>query len=357
VNEHYVLKQGDCVEVLHAMESESVHCCITSPPYWGLRDYGVEGQIGLEKTPDEYVERMREVFAEVRRVLRPDGTLWLNLGDSYVSAKGRHSNKQQTISGRPRNEPGQGKRPDLRGHAVLKDKDLTGIPWRVALALQEDGWYLRSDIIWHKRNCLPESVRDRPTKAHEYIFLMTKNGKYFYDADAIREPLALGTPERAMRGLSEHHKYANGVPGQGRSNIHKPRRNAQTVGRTERKMDDTGYGGDGTGLHGHSGYFDADGKPRFNPLGRNKRTVWTVSTQAFKGAHFATFPEKLIEPCVRAGCPKDGVILDPFNGAGTTGVVALKNGRKYIGIELKREYLELARKRIENTPIQTTMEA
>lgn len=292
------LYQGDALEILRQLPSGSVHTCVTSPPYWGLRDYGVEGQIGLEETPEEYVEKLVAVFREVRRVLRDDGTLWLNLGDSYTSG-GRATRAPDRKSGaremsvRPPTPFG------------LKPKDLVGIPWRVAFALQADGWYLRSDIIWAKPNALPESVRDRPTKAHEYIFLLSKSPRYYYDADAIREPLAETTIKRGSKG-----KYV----GAARKGLkQQPSKNAHVMG---------------------------------HPLGRNKRTVWTVSTKPFKGAHFAVFPPDLIEPCILAGSPPGGIVLDPFFGSGTTGVVAEKHGRQWIGIELNPDYIEIARGRL-----------
>lgn len=255
---------GDCLETMKTLESESVHCCVTSPPYWGLRDYGVDGQLGLEKTPEEYVEKLVAIFREVKRVLRDDGTLWLNLGDSYCG------------------------------------KNLVGIPWRVALALQADVWYLRQDIIWHKPNSMPESIRDRCTKAHEYIFLLSKSKRYYYDQDAIGEPF--NYPERTYNPDVSNHKTAH-LKEQG---------NRST-----------------SGLH--------DGRTQYgDPMkGRNKRSVWAVTTKPLKEAHFATFPLDLIRSCILAG---------------TVGVVAKQEGRGYIGIELNPDYCDMARKRIEATP-------
>ena len=296
---------GDCLEVLNGFPDESVNCCVTSPPYWGLRDYGVDGQAGLEKTPEEYVQRMVEIFREVRRVLKSDGTLWLNLGDSY-SGSGRGNN--------PNGKQGTNKRtcfdPENSGYVPpgLKPKDLVGIPWMTAFALRADGWYLRQDIIWHKPNPMPESVRDRCTKAHEYIFLLSKSSKYYYDAEAIKEPLA--KPEELLRKTP-----------------------AVFGGRNK-------HDGYGTRLHSGKEYVGTY-------TGRNKRSVWTIPTRPFKEAHFATFPEKLIEPCISAGCPEGGIVLDPFMGAGTTGLVAYKNKRDYIGIELNPEYREMAIRRIQ----------
>lgn len=298
---------GDAVQVLKTLVENSMHCCVTSPPYWGLRDYGVEGQLGLEKTPEEYVGKMVEVFREVRRVLRDDGTLWLSLGDSYASSAGTgHQGKHGDRCNRTHTQRQLLKAAGISG---LKPKDLVGIPWRVAFALQADGWYLRSDIIWHKPNPMPESVTDRPTKAHEYIFLLAKSEKYFYDHKAVKEPVKQSSLERAERPWRGNGQ--RDYPGQ-----------PQLRNRGERM---------GTTF----------------PDGRNRRTVWTVTTKPFKGAHFATFPPDLIEPCILAGSPEGGTVLDPFFGAGTTGVVAKKHNRKFIGIELNPDYVTMARNRIE----------
>jgi len=369
------LRVGDCQEVLKTLDAESVHCCVTSPPYWGLRDYGtatweggdagcdhidmdklaerqrqrksmvkfgekcdgstrtrihdeqigkdcqcigicskcgarrIDDQLGLESTPEEYVAKMVDVFREVRRVLRDDGTLWLNLGDSYATGGG--------AVGRCPGGGEQGERFLRQGHINtqpnrmkipgLKPKDLVGIPWRVALALQADGWYLRQDIIWHKPNPMPESVTDRCTKAHEYLFLLTKSAKYHYDADAIKEPLAESSVERLTQPNIENQIGSDRVPGKTNGNMN-------AVGELK---------------------------------GRNKRSVWTVTTKPYKGAHFATFPPDLIEPCILAGCPEGGVVLDPFFGSGTTAKVASQWGRGCVGIELNDEYMELAKKRFE----------
>lgn len=296
--------------------SGSVQCVVTSPPYYGLRDYGIDGQIGLEQTPAEYVANLVAVFREVWRVLRDDGTLWLNLGDSYagggnyrgIDSEKSLTSKQSSNRGARGISQNLGATKEKMGDA--KPKDLLGIPWRVAFALQTDGWYLRSDIIWSKPNPMPESVTDRPTKAHEYIFLMSKSAKYYYDADAIREPIAKSTandarmtregyeppiPERGYPGCSQNH---------------------------------------GSGLL----------KP--NPLGRNRRTVWEIATQPYAGAHFATYPEKLIEPCILAGSRPGDIVLDPFNGSGTTGRVAARFSRRYIGIELNPKYIALNPERL-----------
>jgi DNA modification methylase len=293
----WTLLQGDCIQQLRTIQDGSIHCCVTSPPYWGLRDYGVDGQLGTEPTPEEYVAKMVEVFREVKRVLRKDGTLWLNIGDSYGGARGN-------ISPAPDNKhnhdeadtPGAAKRGTLR-------KQLLGIPWRLAFALQADGWYLRSDIIWAKGNPMPESVTDRPTKAHEYIFLFAKSERYFYDVDAIREP----------------HTHKDAV---------------RNTGDWAKSVKEPGY---------------ADALPeakKANRNGRNKRTVWNINTKPFPEAHFAVFPPEIPEICIKAGCPEGGTVLDPFAGAGTTLWVAEQLDRNSIGIELNPEYCEIIRRRM-----------
>jgi DNA modification methylase len=371
---NYEIKQGDCLEVLKTLPSDSVNCCITSPPYWGLRDYGtgewiggdptcshkrdskqseltqtghrnLEGavgdgiykdkckrcgaerkdrQIGLELTPESYVQKMVDVFREVRRVLRGDGTLWLNLGDTYSAQRWTKKGETTTPA-----QPMNGMSDTWRAIAPTKesglpDKNLVGIPWRVAFALQADGWYLRQDIIWHKPNPMPESVTDRCTKAHEYIFLMSKNPNYYFDNESIKERSVWdvdgnGTIKRAERqkeGLkSNPTEMKNGI------RIKYP-----------------------NGKHG-----DGQQSPKTIYGKRNKRSVWSVNVKPYKEAHFATFPKELIEPCVLAGCPKDGTILDPFGGSGTTAEVAIENGRNALLIELNPEYIELAKTRISNT--------
>ena len=304
----YEIIHGDCLEVLAGLEAESVQCVVTSPPYWGLRDYGTDGQLGLEKTPEEYVEKMVDVFREVRRVLREDGVVWLNLGDTYNS---NSSNQQYGANGYHGGEAGMARY--NKQVKSLKPKDLCGVPWRVAFALQADGWWLRQDIIWAKPNPMPESVTDRCTKAHEYLFLLTKSARYYWDAEAIKEDNA-GEPPW---GDKAKFKY-NDERGQGR--------------------------------HGASSFMAGGTKQEFIEKyytnGRNKRSVWTIPTQAFPDAHFATYPEKLVEPCIAAGSKHDDIVLDPFAGSGTTGVVAQKMGRKFIGIELSGDYCAMAKKRI-----------
>ncbi|GAA4867050.1 hypothetical protein GCM10023310_53430 [Paenibacillus vulneris] len=257
---------GDSRKVLQDVPDQTFQCCITSPPYWGLRDYGVEGQIGAEMVVDDYINHLVEVFREVRRTLRDDGTLWLNIGDSYTSGgrKWRQEDKKNKARGMSYRAP----TPE-----GLKPKDLIGVPWRLAFALQADGWYLRSDIIWYKPNCQPESVKDRPTQSHEYLFLLSKSERYYYDHEAIKEP-----------------------------------------------SNDGGV--------------------------RNKRTVWHVNTEPFKGAHFAVFPKGLIRPCILAGSQPDSLVLDPFFGSGTVGEVCLETGRRCVGIELKEDYANIAKERI-----------
>ncbi len=295
------------------MEANSVHTCVTSPPYYGLRDYGHDGQIGLEETPDAYVAKMVEVFREVRRVLRDDGTLWLNLGDSYAGGGtiGRNDTTPEALARRAAKYGTGQKEGSLVGAhgtrqpvAGLKPKDLIGIPWRVAFALQADGWYLRQDIIWHKPNPMPESVTDRCTKAHEYIFLLSKSSRYYYDIDAMKE--------KAVKGDS----------GAGARNY--------------------------TGINGRERLTQSESS---RIEGRNRRSVWTIATQPYPGAHFAAFPPDLIRPCIQAGCPLSGLVLDPFGGSGTTAQVAIQEGRNAVIIELNPKYVELARKRIVGTQI------
>lgn len=315
---------GDCLSLLSLMPDQSVHCCVTSPPYFGLRDYGVDGQIGLEETPEAYVARLVDVFREVRRVLRDDGTLWLNIGDSYA---GYHGNKNAAYDAAPSNKSGyfENQRKTLVNHKGIKNKDLIGIPWMLAFALRADGWYLRQDIIWHKPNPMPESVRDRCTKAHEYVFLLSKSPRYYFDADAVKEPATSG-PAGTVR--KDQPRKMNSTP------LFQSNRG----GRTQEPMKQGAMG------------IPEDGK-------RNRRSVWTVATRPFKGAHFAVFPPELVEPCVLAGCPAGGTVLDPFAGSGTTGMVALQNGRRFIGCELNKEYAQIAHERIAGCVGPLLMEA
>ena len=329
----------------------SVDCVVTSPPYWGLRDYHVDNQLGMESTPEEYCNNMTNVFREIWRVLKPTGTVWLNLGDSYVGT-GHKGNWTDPKHREGRNGQVVAKNNKVKG---LKSKDLVGIPWRVAFALQTDGWYLRSDIIWSKPNPMPESVKDRPTKAHEYIFLLTKSKNYYYDADAIREKSSnVGKTIRlGAKSFSKRQAFGANVSPSGnglRETYTVPsNRNKRSVWEIDTKYSDSTYGGSGTGFKGHSGSFKSDGTPLNHPLGRNKRSGWSITTKPYTDAHFATFPEDLIEPCILAGSPEGGFVLDPFVGSGTTMVVAQKHRRKGIGIDLNKEYLDLAVKRIKNS--------
>lgn len=291
--ENITLYGGNCLDVLKLLPAGLVNCCITSPPYWKLKDYGNEAQLGLEETFQDYLKKIVEVFTEIRRILKDDGTIWVNMGDMYASRN--------------------------RGvESGFKPKDLVGMPWRLAIALQDDGWYLRSDIIWHKPDSVPETVMDRPTRGHEYIFLLSKSEKYYYDIDAIREPHTM-RQQRRITPRSDHPKgERNKQPGQAP---------ADRPEYSEKLAEEKGVAG--------------------HPLGRNKRTVWTIPIQpSYKGAHFATYPVKLVETCLLAGCPKDGTVLEPFSGSGTTLVAASMHGRKGIGIELNKEYNDLAVKRL-----------
>ena len=294
------------METLSSLEEKSVNTCVTSPPYWGLRDYGTDDQLGLEETPEKFVENLVNVFREVRRVLRDDGTVWLNLGDSYAGPKG--NNRGEGAGG------GQ-ERGELLGFdniktkvpKGLKQKDLVGIPWRVAFALQADGWYLRQDIIWHKPNPMPESVTDRCTKAHEYIFLLSKSAKYYYDYEAIKEDSTESSKDRLKQNI-KNQKGSSRVPGK------------------------------------TNGAMNAVGSEK-----RNKRSVWSVVTQPYSEAHFATYPPELIKPCILAGCPEGGTVLDPFGGSGTTAQVASNLNRNAILCELNPEYVEIAKGRLHDS--------
>lgn len=374
---------GDCIEGLKELPAESVNMCVTSPPYWALRDYGIKGQYGLEETPEIFIQKLVQVFREVKRVLKDDGTLWLNIGDSYASqAKSRSDEqaiKRSTLKG---STSGQIACKDQRNKLVgdLKPKDLVGIPWMLAFALRMDGWYLRQDIIWHKPNPMPESVSDRCTKSHEYIFLLSKSSRYYYDAMAIATPYADKTlttfgietikGNGDGSGLIQSENWSNSISvrkpkvwktpdgwdtGKGsHGSFHKDGREKGRIPRPgiDTKGDNQGVGTiplgiNGSKLKGHSGYFDGDGNLIGNGLA-NKKSVWTVATKPFKEAHFATFPQELIVDCIKAGCPVDGIVLDPFMGAGTTALVASKLNRKYIGFELNPDYVAIAESRLKN---------
>jgi len=319
---------GNVLDVLPTLSPGSVRCCVTSPPYWGLRDYGAAGQLGLEPTPDAYVANMVAVFREVRRVLADDGTLWLNLGDSYNAYNANRGLSTSFSDGKSgRNHP-------RHGHGLtfsqLKPKDLIGIPWRVAFALQADGWYLRSDIIWAKPNPMPESVTDRPTKAHEYLFLLAKSERYYYDQDAIAEPLTQSTVERISQDVANQ-RGSDRVPGKTNGTM---KAVAKSSGNLDRK----------TGINAAS---PARGSSiPWEGVKRNARSVWTIPTQGYKDAHFATFPEELPRRCLLAGSAPGDTVLDPFMGSGTTLAVALGNGRHGLGIELNPAYAEMAQRRI-----------
>lgn len=307
---------GDCIESMRTMPDCSINTCVTSPPYFGLRDYGHIGQFGLESTPDEYIAKMVEVFREVRRVLRDDGTLWLNIGDSYATGTTAARQKGDALLGNSTS--------DARATARIgtpqgcKTKDLIGIPWMLAFALRADGWYLRQDIIWHKPNPMPESVTDRCTKAHEYIFLLSKSERYHYDHNAIKERATSDSPAG-----NKTHKYADAYAA-GDSEMHRTK----------------------AGLVALSGVKWQN---------RNKRSVWTVPTKPFAGAHFAVFPPDLIIPCILAGCPIGGTVLDPFGGSGTTGIVAVENSRKAILCELNPDYAAMAATRINDAQRQENL--
>lgn len=299
----FKLMCGDAMEKLRTLQDNSINTCVTSPPYYGLRDYGISDQIGLEETPEDYINRLVEVFREVKRVLRDDGILWVNIGDTYNGAKKGNTEiyKHKTCS-----DANQNFRKKLWNGA--KPKDLIGIPWMLAFALRADGWYLRQDIIWAKNNPMPESVKDRCTRSHEYIFMLTKNRRYFFDHEAIQED---ADPKYAKR-------YNKPFMDKAEQNYPHPQ-----------------------GGHNTGGVKKYNGK-------RNKRDVWQVSVcSSVNEAHFAVFPKELIKPCILAGCPEGGWVLDPFNGSGTTGIVATQNKRNYIGIDLNPEYLEITKRRVE----------
>lgn len=336
---------GDCRDTLLSLPEQSVQMCVTSPPYFGLRDYGVDGQIGLEQTPDAFVSELVSVFREVRRVLRENGTLWLNLGDSYCSIGHKKSGSGYGTTGLA-GGVAQEHHPLRRENNVpgLKHKDLIGIPWRVAFALQADGWYLRSDIIWHKPNPMPESVTDRPTKSHEYLFLLTKSERYYYDAAAIAEGATFD--KRMVDGFVP--KSVNGKHPTTDSQSAANRRANDDVGNADAKLGNAPHSNtkkqDALGKRTYTGFND---RWSLNPtLTRNKRTVWTVPTSPYKGAHFATFPTALIEPCIKAGSKQGDTVLDTFGGAGTTGLVADRLGRNAILCELNPEYVALAESRV-----------
>lgn len=323
---------GDAESILIELPGNLFQCCVTSPPYFGLRNYGAEGQIGLEDSPDAYVKRIVKVFREVYRVMRHDGTLWLNLGDSYArdAGKGQHKpgDAGKNIYVIERGGERASVQMQIRQADGVKPKDLLGIPWRVAFALQEWGWYLRSDIIWAKPNPMPESVIDRPTRSHEYLFLFSKSEQYYYDSEAIKEP-----------GVSSNKKPSgwDDNPGGAHGTIHRD-------GRQKKSDKQRGHS------RRHDGFndrWDQMTKEEQTSQPRNKRDVWFIAPQPFRGAHFATFPEALVEPCILAGSQPDDLILDPFMGSGTVGVVCKRLDRIFTGIEIKPEYVQMAKARID----------
>jgi DNA modification methylase len=332
-----VILTGDCIEILPTLESESVQCCVTSPPYYGLRDYGCAGQIGLEDSPGEYVEKLVAVFRELWRVLRNDGTVWLNLGDSYngsgKAGKNPEYQAKHTEFGKPSKEKSRFGMPT--NIKTLKPKDLIGIPWRVAFALQAYGWWLRQDIIWQKPNPMPESVTDRCTKAHEYIFLLTKSARYFYDNEATKEAAVYGIPNSPESIASPY--------GQGFT------RRAACCSFSRNVNEE--------GKPGEPNQHRADRKDKQYVGTRNRRSVWTVATRPFREAHFATFPPEIPEICIKAGSKEGDTVLDPFSGAGTTGNVAERLNRQYIGIELNPIYAEMGDRRIDAAKLPLFSEA
>ncbi len=334
--------QGDCLQSLRAQPDGKFRCCVSSPPYYGLRDYGHKGQIGLEETPQQYVDKIVLVFREVKRTLTDDGTLWLNLGDSYATNGGAHggrSDNQRGVSAKRTHAAGGGDQAQRRAPSGLKPKDLIGIPWRVAFALQADGWYLRSDIIWAKPNCMPESVTDRPTRSHEYLFLLAKSEQYFYDHEAIKEPASQSSIDRWNQDVESQDgsvRANGGAKTNGAMKAVGGPKNDKQRGHSRR----------------HAGFndrWDSMSKEEQCSGTRNKRDVWTVPPAQYANAHFATFPVALITPCILAGSAPGDSILDPFGGSGTTGEVALSLGRKCTLLELNPDYCALARARCQTT--------
>jgi DNA modification methylase len=415
---HARILVSDVLDGLAQLPDESAQCVITSPPYWGLRDYGCEGQIGLENTPEEYIVKMVAVFREVRRCLRPDGTLWVNMGDCYAGSgrdvntgdksgfEGSTETREQSRKARGSTLPAGIQKKSVEAGAIgrawtpapegLKQKDLVGMPWMLAFALRADGWYLRQDIVWSKPNPMPESVTDRCTKAHEYLFLLTKRVRYYCDMEAIKEPCVQDEFRPSFRGgaycnnatfnneeggkstdVGNIRKPAGwdvstGNSGHGNfhrlgredpnSRIHQDIDPAHTTARKNRRLGSKGNEADpgdtrsarGAAFGRGAGWRD---DPSTTVAKRNKRSVWTVATQPFAEAHFATFPEALINPCILAGSKVGDTVLDPFCGSGTTGVVALRHDRKFVGIELNPTYAGMAEKRIrDSAPLLNTIE-
>lgn len=360
MNPSHQILIGDCLDLLRGMPDKSVQCCVTSPPYYGLRDYGVDGQIGLEETPAEFIARLVTVFEEVRRVLRDDGTAWVNMGDSYAGSWGAHGRGDMgvgvsTITQRQVMASQQKAKPTKK--SGYKPKDLMGMPWRLAFALQDAGWYLRQDIIWHKPNPMPESTRDRCTKAHEYLFLLSKSRRYHCDMREIREPASYGpTPtgvgfghgtdaegrDRPRIVVPAGWDTSKGVGAHGSFHKKGSARAARDSFKRESSKREQAIPGQNKGTHRPDRV-----ESQHDLHTRNKRSVWTVPTHSFKGAHFATFPPDLIRPCILAGSPRGGIVLDPFGGAGTTGLVAMQEGRRSLLCELNPEYAALAQARLD----------
>ena len=325
-----IIYNENCLNGMKKLPDNSVDCCVTSPPYYGLRDYGVNNQIGLEDTPEQYIKSLSDVFNEVHRILKPAGTLWLNIGDSYAgSGKGSAVSPDNAMKYKQGTNRGMlGKTSVVKKlGGVYKPKDLIGIPWMLAFTLRSDGWYLRSDIIWHKPNPMPESVRDRCTKAHEYIFLLSKSKHYYYDSEAIAEPAAEATAKRLAQDIDA--QKGSVYPGY----------DAPMKAKAPR------YGGNKYTATPDKFYRTKSGNAYKFRYKRNKRDVWTVATKSYKEDHFATFPPDLIAPCILAGCPEGGIVLDPFMGSGTTAIVARKLNRQYVGFELNPEYQKMATRR------------
>ena len=411
MNDTRKIYHGDCLEILKQLPDESIDCCVTSPPYYGLRDYGVDGQIGLEETPEEYIKKLTEVFHEVKRVLKNDGTLWVNIGDTYNTSS-YHKDEKSNGHGKQGTNKGVYENVVERPMAKnCKPKDLIGIPWMLAFSLRADGWYLRQDIIWHKPNPMPEPVKDRCTKSHEYIFLLSKSSHYYYDAESISEPVTETdhiTPSKgngnmkAVRSkygnVEEEKTYRQGMNKERGFGIVEKRnhlptqeefvsfiKNRTTPQQLEEstgirrttidhwfRTDDSGFAfpsvEDWKKIRDYVNDWTEEFQEMDNALStvdyetdeigkssngkRNKRDVWNIPVQPTKEAHFATFPERLIEPCILAGCREYGIVLGPFFGSGTTGRVAERLGRKWIGIELNEKYVEIAKRRTNNVQLQ-----
>ncbi|CAL1519132.1 site-specific DNA-methyltransferase [Chitinophaga sp. MM2321] len=311
-----IILNQDCLKGLKLYPDKFFHCCVTSPPYFRLRDYQVNGQIGQEQWPEEYITKLVDIFREVKRVLRPEGTIWINIGDSYFSHKKRPAELSTDVP-----------------HSNLKCKDLIGIPWMLAFALRDIGLYLRQDIIWHKPSPMPEGVKDRCTKSHEYLFLLSKSREYYYDQNAVSQTLKISSIQRQMRGVSSKNKYREGIPGQPVQRIYLPRDNVKQSKRTYIEREDPAF-------------KESKRKPASVTGQANLRSVWTLHTKGYKGNHFATFPEEIPFICIKAGCPEHGIVLDPFLGAGTTALVARKLSRNYVGFELNPKYAQMAMKRL-----------